>query len=289
MNILTFDIEDWFHILDNRSTKTESEWQSYESRLDRNINIIFELLASRRQKATFFCLGWIAKKYPHIIKTIDSLGHEVASHSHLHQLAYEQTKAQFTTDLEQSIKSLEDLTGKKVRAYRAPGFSLTDRNTWAFDVLAGHGIEIDCSIFPARRNHGGFRSFGAAKPLLVKAGGVLLKEFPINLGHLGGMNFIFSGGGYFRLLPYPVIKRYVGRSNYVMTYFHPRDFDPRQPRIRELSVGRTFKSYYGLSSTRPKLDSLLRDFKFTDLDSADKSIDWTTAEVVSLDGRVGDG
>ena len=146
-------------------------------------------------------------------------------------------------DLEKSIKTLEDITGKKVRSFRAPGFSITTKNLWAFDALHSLGIEIDSSIFPASRAHGGMKKFIVSKPSIIKYNGIKLKEFPINTQNLLGYPFIFSGGGYFRLFPYRLIKKFTDNSDYIMTYFHPRDFDINQPLIPGLSISRKFNSY----------------------------------------------
>jgi polysaccharide deacetylase family protein (PEP-CTERM system associated) len=282
MKILTFDIEEWFHILDHRSTKTAGEWQRYERRLDSNMDRILGLLEDRDLKATFFCLGWVAHEFPHIVRSLVAAGHEVATHSDQHQLAYEQTPGEFRADLDTSIKSLEDASGQKVRAYRAPGFSVKKENNWVFEELISAGIEVDCSIFPANRSHGGFPGFGAATPSLLKTESGIIREFPINTTKLFGTNIIFSGGGYFRLLPEVLLKRYFERSDYVMTYFHPRDFDPGQPMIPGLSLARQFKSYYGLKGAQKKLESLLDSYDFISLADAEKTIDWTNVPTVSL-------
>ena len=282
MNILSFDIEEWFHILDNDSTKTETEWSVYEKRLERNIERIFEFLDQNSQNATFFCLGWVAREYPSVVRRIHEHGYEIASHSDRHQLAYEQDRHEFVEDLKCSIDSIEDITGKKVRAYRAPGFSFKEENKWVLESLAQNGIEIDCSIFPAKRAHGGFVSFGHAQPAWVEMNGIRLKEFPINLYSIVGQSIIFSGGGYFRLFPYSVIAHMMRGSDYVMTYFHPRDFDKHQPVIQQLGLLRKFKSYYGLGTAFQKLARLVKDFKFIDLDSADRQVDWDKAPVVQL-------
>ena len=282
MNILTFDIEEWFHILDNKSTETEKEWAAYDDRLLSNMEKIFDLLERKHLKATFYCLGWVARKYPHIVKKIDALGYEIASHSDMHQLAYEQDRREFRQDLENSIKAIENITGKKLRSFRAPGFSFKEENMWVFEVMIENGIEIDSSIFPAKRTHGGLRNFGTAEPALVEIDGVRIKEFPINLFQFLGKNIVFSGGGYFRLFPYCIIKRLMRKSNYVMTYFHPRDFDPKQPVISELSLVRKFKSYYGLQGAFRKLENLVEDFKLIDLKEADTLVDWDNAKVIKL-------
>lgn len=282
MNILTFDIEEWFHILDNDSTRTEQEWAGYERRLEKNVNRIVELLDKRKLKATFFCLGWVAREYPWVVRNIVDQGHEIACHSDRHQLVYEQSRHEFVEDLRQSINSIEDVTGSKVISYRAPGFSIGEENTWAFEEIMANGIEVDCSVFPAKRAHGGFASYGLAKPSWIEVEGMRLKEFPINLFSFGGHPIIFSGGGYFRLIPYRGIRWLMHRSDYVMTYFHPRDFDVSQPVIKELGLARKFKSYYGVGKAFNKLERLLTDFAFIDLATAVGRYDWHRAGVITL-------
>jgi polysaccharide deacetylase family protein (PEP-CTERM system associated) len=282
MNILTFDIEDWFHILDNDSTKTAVEWQHYESRIHANMERIFGLLNQTKVMATFFCLGWIVEKYPDVIKAIVAQGYEVGTHTTMHQLVYDQNPKIFAGDLEHSIKTLEDIAGKKVRCFRAPGFSVREDNRWVFDVLVSHGIEIDCSIFPAQRAHGGFPSYKAIAPTLIQYDGIRLKEFPISYASIFGQPVIYSGGGYFRLLPYPVIKHWAKQASYLMTYFHPRDFDAEQPVIADLPLSRKFKSYVGLVGAYRKLQKLLGDFEFTDIDTADRLINWDNARTITV-------
>ena len=282
MNILTFDVEDWFHVLDNPETKDEKQWIQLESRIHQNMDRILVQLEKHNQKATFFSIGWVARKYPEILKKVDSLGHEIASHSDMHQLAYEFSREEFRQDLERSVKSIEDVVGKKVRAYRAPGFSLKQQNRWVFEELIKNGIEMDCSVFPVKRAHGGFEEFGYAEPAYIEVGGVRIKEFPINIYPLFGKNIIFSGGGYFRLTPYTLMKYFMNKSSYVMTYLHPRDFDNEQPIIEGLSAFRKFKSYVGLKGSYDKLDKLINDYTFVDLKEADAMIKWKNIKVVKL-------
>jgi len=282
MNILSFDLEEWFHILDNDSTRTEKDWLQYDDRLLANMERIFELLNNNHLKATFFCMGWIARKYPDIVRRIDSCGYEVASHSNMHQLVYELNEREFREDLKNSISIIENITGKKVRAYRAPGFSFTEENKWVFDVMNENGIEIDCSIFPAKRAHGGIKNFGASEPAFIEVNGVRIKEFPINIFSFLGYNMVFSGGGYFRLFPYFITKRLMKKSDYVMTYFHPRDFDPYQPVIKPMPLYRRFKAYYGLKGAFKKLENLVKDFKFISLKEADTLVDWNRVKVITL-------
>jgi polysaccharide deacetylase family protein (PEP-CTERM system associated) len=282
MNILTFDFEEWFHILDNRSTKTYKEWKNYESRIHQNMERLFAVLEKHDQKATFFCLGWIAENYPDTIKAIVNKGHEVGSHTRMHQLIYEQSPQAFKEDLEHSIKTLEDITGQKVKYFRAPGFSIKESNKWAFEIIAEAGIEADFSIFPALRSHGGFSSYTSPTPSLLSYKGIQLKELPINYITIMGKSVIFSGGGYFRLFPYSLIKRWTKQSNYVMTYLHPRDFDPGQPVIKDLPLHRKFKSYVGLKSSMDKLEKWIQDFEFVDAGTVIKRINWDDVPVVKI-------
>jgi len=282
MNILTFDIEEWFHILDNESTKTINEWKNYEVRIHQNMERIFSILDKTNQKATFFCLGWIAETYPEIIKEIVTRGYEIGTHTSMHQLIYEQTPKEFAKDLEHSVKTLEDLTGQKVKYFRAPGFSITEDNKWAFEIMAAQGIEVDSSVFPAPRAHGGLPSYKQPVPSILKYNGIELKELPINFTSILGKSVIFSGGGYFRLFPYPLLKHWSKQSDYVMSYLHPRDFDAEQPVIKELSLPRKFKSYVGLKGATAKLEKWITDFDFIDIATAVNQIDWKNVPVVEL-------
>lgn len=282
MRILTFDIEDWFHILDNSQTKGVREWSNFESRIHMNMEKIFDIIEKSDTSATFFIVGWIAEKYPEIINEIVRRGYEIGSHTHLHQLVYEQDPKTFKKDVEKSIKVLEDCSGKKITSFRAPGFSITNKNKWAFEILYELGIEKDLSVFPAGRAHGGMPSYRKSIPSILKYNGIKLKEFPINTYSFLGKPIIFSGGGYFRLFPYKFINTWTKKSEYVMTYFHPRDFDYKQPLIPGLSLARKFKSYVGLKYTRIKLEKWLTDFKFIDIETADKIIDWDSVPHVNL-------
>lgn len=282
MNILTFDIEEWFHLLDNESTRTINEWSNYEIRIHENMERIFSILDKNNQKATFFCLGWMAETYPEIIKEIVARGYEIGTHTNMHQLIYEQTPREFTKDLERSVKTLEDLTGQKVKYFRAPGFSITESNKWAFERMAAQGIEVDSSVFPAPRAHGGLPSYKQPVPSILKYNGIELKELPINYTSILGKSIIFSGGGYFRLFPYSLIKHWTQQSDYVMSYLHPRDFDAEQPVIKELSYPRKIKSYVGLKGATAKLEKWITDFEFVDVGTAIKNIDWENAPIVEL-------
>ncbi len=281
MNILTFDVEEWFHLLDCDDTRSENEWKSFDVRIYENIERIFRILEETNTNATFFIIGWIAKTYPDIVKTI-SKKYQIGCHTMNHQLVHQQSKEEFRKDVDSGIKILEDITGQKVEAFRAPGFSVRESEAWVFEVLYEYGIKYDCSVFPARHAHGGMPSFPQSIPSIIEYNGVSLKEFPVSYKEILGNNIMFSGGGYFRLFPYNLIKYWTKSADYNMTYIHPRDLDAGQPIIKSLPLTRKFKSYVGLQGAEKKLTQYLSDFKFVDILEADKMVDWEKANIVRL-------
>ena len=282
MNIITFDTEEWFHLLDNDSTRTEAEWVHFEKRIEGNVGRILDILDSTNTKATFFIIGWVAKTYPDLVRRI-SEKYQIGSHTMNHQLVWQQSRQEFKDDVETSIKLLEDITGKKVTCFRAPGFSIRESEGWAFETLHDLGIEVDCSVFPAHHAHGGMPNYGTPGPSIIEYNGVKMKEFPIVYRNVGSHHIIFSGGGYFRLIPYSILKKWTSECpDYLMSYIHPRDLDKNQPMIKELNYFRRFKSYYGLQGAERKLRNWLTDFDFVDLQTADSMVDWDKAPVVKL-------
>lgn len=282
MNVLTFDIEDWFHIkFDDEFTK-DSVYSSFEPRLEKRLNMILDKLDESKTEATFLCLGWIGEKYPNLIKEISSRGHEVGSHTHMHKLVNSQTKAEFDEDLKKSIGVLSNITSKQIITFRAPAFSIGKNNNWAFEVLHKNGIEIDLSIFPAKRDFGGYSDNDTNKPHWIEINGIKLKEYPINPWRFGKKPVIYSGGGYFRIIPYNLAKSFFRHQKYNMAYFHARDFDPDQPILSDLSLARKLKSYYGLKSSWTNFSQLLTDFDFISIRQADKLINWHNAPLVSI-------
>lgn len=281
MYILTFDVEEWFHLLDNDSTRSEAEWVRYPARIYENMERIFRILDDTDTKATFFVIGWIARAYPDLVRRIAEK-YEIGSHTMSHQLVWQQNRMAFKEDVSSSIKLLEDITGKLVRYFRAPGFSIRNSEAWAFEVIRECGVEVDCSVFPVHHAHGGIPSYGKAVPSIISHEGVRIKEFPICTKEIGGRYIIFSGGGYFRLFPYWLIRKWaVEKSEYMISYIHPRDLDAGQPMIRELPWSRRF-SYVGLKGAEGKLRRLLTDFPFMDLAAADRLVDWGGAPVIEL-------
>ncbi len=279
MNILTFDIEDWY----NCDFISENfDWSGHEVRIYEGVDRILEELDKRRIKGTFFCLGWLAEHHPQVIRDIHDRGHQIGCHSYQHELATRFTRESFREDTLKAKKLIEDVTGSSVEVFRAPGFSMTERNPWAFEVLCELGFKYDCSVFPARHDYGGMPGYGKAEPAIIRSAGGEIKEFPINIHRVAGKNIVFSGGGFFRFFPYPVIKSWAKRSDYMMTYFHPRDFDTGQPVVESLPAIRKFKSYVGIRGAFSKFRHLLDDFDVINVAEADKRIDWSKSRIVEL-------
>ena len=282
MNILTFDVEEWFHLLDFDATRGEEQWGKYEVRIYENVERILNLLEETNTKATFFIIGWVAKTYPDLVRKIAEK-YEIGSHTMTHQLVWQQSPQEFRNDVEASVKLLEDITGQKVTSFRAPGFSIRESEKYAFEILHELGITTDCSVFPAQHAHGGMPSYTEPVPSIIKYNGVQIEEFPVTYKDIAGKHLIYSGGGYFRLFPYPLIKKWSKESDkYLMSYIHPRDLDGGQPVLEGLPLARRFKSYVGVKGAEKKLRNYLTDFDFMDIQSARKIIDWDMVPVVQL-------
>jgi polysaccharide deacetylase family protein (PEP-CTERM system associated) len=264
-HLLSIDLEDWFHLLDNDETATPEQWQTFPSRIEQNTAKLLELFKRHDTKATFFVLGWIAEKYPELIQKIQMQGHEIGCHSYAHPLIYNMTEAEFEKDLVKALTILKKITGSEIKSYRAPGFSITKDCLWAFDILTKHGITHDSSVFPTSRAHGGLSGY-PEKPYIMKTKYGDLKEFPISLSKILHKKVVFAGGGYFRLFPLWYLqsqfKKFTNNNTPVITYLHPRDIDSDQPRLK-LSKVRMFKTYIGLNKTISKLDQLLTKYSFT--------------------------
>mgnify|MGYP001170030004 CR=1 FL=1 len=280
MNILTFDIEDWYNC---DFISGNLEWSSYEVRIYEGVDRGLSPIKKKNIKGTFFCLGWLAENHPSIIERIHKEGHQVGCHSFQHQLATEFNASEFYEDTLKAKLALESIIGEKVTAFRAPGFSITKCNKDYLGILANLGFKYDASIFPAYHDYGGMPSYGVSKPKLIDVGNdKYIKEFPINTVNVLGRNLVFSGGGFFRLFPYSIIKYWANKSGYMMTYFHPRDFDYNQPRLKNLLIERYFKSYIGIKGAFSKFEKLLANYDFINIEQAEKEIDWTKTEILDL-------
>ena len=237
--------------------------QAARARLDR--------LEASGAGATFFGLGWVAERFPHLIRAIHERGFEVGSHGHAHVLVHSLTPEAFTADLQRSLDVISEATGAPVTSYRAAGCSLTPPASWACDILGEHGIRVDASLFPGTHGHGGFPLDSCAPFLLQTSKGTELWEFPIAATRLLGRTVAFGGGGYLRLLPIQLIHRWIRQLNDsdlpATIYLHPREIDLQQPRMEELPWVRRFKYYVNLDTTEAKLKSLLAAHRFQSLRS----------------------
>jgi polysaccharide deacetylase family protein (PEP-CTERM system associated) len=261
-SIFSIDVEDWFNLSGTGFEPPVAQWDRLESRVERNLRGLFELLAERGSTATCFIIGYFAKRFPHLVREAVAAGHEIASHSYFHRLIYDMSAEEFYQDAVASRKLLEDISGKPVRGYRAPAFSVTEQTPWFFDRLAAAGYEYDSSVFPAPHQTGGLATAQFAPHRIETASGTLT-EFPITVVRVLQKPMCFFGGGYLRLFPYRLIRsmgrRALDENRPIVFYIHPREIDPDQPRL-PLSRRRRFTCYVNLRSTRPKLQHILRDF-----------------------------
>ena len=263
---LSFDIEDWFHMVEIDAVADPRLWPTLPSIVVDRTRWIVDTVGEAGVKATFFVLGWVARRHPEIAKAIADGGHEIATHSFWHRRVDRLTPDEFRQDLRESIDVLEQQSGRKVLGFRAPSFSITPGTEWAFDVLHDEGIAYDASLFPARRGHGGYPCPQAAHRFDKAPSGRPMPELPMSVLKVGPVRLPFSGGGYLRLLPGVVIRKAFDRferdNTPVVVYLHPRDFAPDCPRV-PMPLHRKFKCYVGIKSTQKKLKMLLGRYAFT--------------------------
>jgi len=267
VNALTVDVEDYFQVSAFESHIDRGDWDGTPRRVEANVDRILALLARHDARATFFTLGWLAKRHPAMVRRIVEAGHELASHGYSHGRAHDQQPAEFLDDIRRAKALLEDLSGHEVRGYRAPSFSVGPRNPWAFECIAKAGYRYSSSVYPIRHDH-----YGAPDsprfPHEVRPG---LTEVPVSTVRVMNTNLPAGGGGYFRLLPYAVSRWSLARINRVdarpaMFYFHPWELDPEQPRIAGISARTRFRHYLNLDRTEARLARLLRDFRWDCVD-----------------------
>ncbi len=275
-NAFTIDVEAWFNILDIPGAPDREDWPNLDDRETRTTTALFDLLDRHGAKATCFFLGWTAEHRPGLLEEALRRGHEIACHGYAHELLYELTPEQFREDLERCKELIVRVTGKTPLGYRVPGFSLTERTPWAFEVLADAGFDYDSSIFPGKRGHGGMPSAPRLPHMVELPDGRAIREFPISVRRVLGRPVAYVGGGYLRLFPYWLIRRWVRQANAagesVILYIHPSDIDPGKPRL-PMPLHRRFKSYVNLHTTLGKLDKLLTDFRWsTTMDVLDRAL-----------------
>lgn len=265
VHALSFDIEDWFHMVAIPAVADPKKWDELPSLVEERTRWIVDTLAAYGVRATFFVLGWVARKYPQITRMIADGGHELGTHSFWHRRVDRMTPDEFAADLRESIDVIQEQSGQKVRGFRAPSFSITPGAEWALDALLDAGLEYDASLFPALRGHGGYPCPQQAHAFTNTPSGRSIPELPMSVLTLGPLRLPFSGGGYLRLLPGRFIRygfdRFARRGTPVVVYLHPRDFAPDCPRV-PMSPRRRFKCYVGLGTTENKLNMLLSRYRF---------------------------
>ena len=266
-NALTIDVEDYFQVSAFAPHIARSSWDTRECRVERNVGRILEMLAERQTKATFFTLGWVAQRYPGLVRQIVDAGHELASHGYGHERANDLSEQAFFDDIQSAKSILEDIGGVEVQGYRAPSFSIGEGNLWAFDSLLRAGYSYSSSVYPIKHDHYGMpdspRHVYQVRPGLV--------EVPITTLRFFNRNCPSSGGGYFRLLPYALSRWMLNRVNTVdqqagVFYFHPWEIDSDQPRVDGISSKTRFRHYVNIDRTEDRLKQLLRDFKWGRMD-----------------------
>jgi polysaccharide deacetylase family protein (PEP-CTERM system associated) len=270
-NAFTVDVEDYFQVEGFANAIDRGSWEGFRTRVGESTSTLLELLARRGVRATFFVLGWVARKHPEIVRQIVASGHEVASHGMSHRLIYTQTPAEFQRETHDAKALLEDLAQKPVLGYRAATYSITKQSLWALDILAEEGFQYDSSIFPMRHDRYGIPDAEPKPHVLTTPGGSRLVEFPISVLHYHGAKIPVAGGGYFRLFPYRFTRWALRRLNQqqqeFVFYVHPWEVDPEQPRVNEAGAFSRFRHYLNLGRCAERLGRLLEDFEFDTMHS----------------------
>jgi polysaccharide deacetylase family protein (PEP-CTERM system associated) len=263
-DVFTIDVEDWFHILETAGTPDLAAWGSLPSRVEQNYRVLLDLLAANNVRATCFALGWVARRFPGLLREAAEHGHDIACHGNSHQIVSGLTCKQFREDIRTAKAAIEDATGRAVHGYRAPGFSITSDTPWAFDELIEAGFTFDSSVFPAHHAHGGIPEAPRC-PYVIHSSAGSLVEFPISIVNTPLGAQCFFGGGYLRLAPLWLIlamaKRVRKDERGVVWYIHPREIDPDHPRL-QMPLKRRFKSYVNLRRTAGKLKVILQTGNF---------------------------
>lgn len=263
-NVFSCELEDWFHILDSDSVPKPEDWPRLPLRAERSVDRLLQLFDETCVHATFFCLGWMAERMPHLIRRCRRAGHEIGSHGYGHVLAYRVGRKAFREDIMRSKSILEDITGEQVSGFRSPGFSVKQDNRWVFDVIAEAGFKYDASVFPACHGHGGIPG-AAPGPHLIRTAHGELTEIPVSTVRMLGRQTCFFGGGYLRLAPLWLIRLGIKRLHAcgrpLIVYTHPREIDLDHPRL-PLGWKRGFKCYTRLRTTMPKLRWLCEHHRF---------------------------
>lgn len=269
-NALTVDVEDYFQVSAFASHISPQSWDQLPCRVERNMDLILGMFAEHQVHATFFTLGWLAERYPQMVRQIVEQGHELASHGYAHQRASDQNRQEFYQDIVRAKRLLEDIGGVAVRGYRAPSFSIGRNNLWALGSLKEAGYSYSSSVYPIRHDHYGMHE-SPRFAFYPEAGNGLL-EVPVTTVRLLNQNLPVGGGGYFRLSPYSISRWCLKHVNAVdvqpcVFYFHPWEIDPDQPRQQGISLKTRFRHYVNLSSMEQRIHKLCRDFSWDRMDA----------------------
>jgi polysaccharide deacetylase family protein (PEP-CTERM system associated) len=263
-NAMTIDVEDYFHVSVFDGLVPRHAWEGMESRVCANTERLLEIFDEADVQATFFILGWVAERFPRLVRAIAEQGHEIASHGYGHRLVYDLTPKAFRADVRRAKDLLEQTASRLVNGYRAPSYSVTPKSLWALDVLIDEGYRYDASIFPIHHDRYGI-PISARQPYVLHRTAPLV-EAPGSTVRCGPFNLPIGGGGYFRILPYAWTRWGINRLNQreqrpAIFYLHPWEIDPDQPRLGAPALGR-FRHYFNLDQTEMRLRALLHDFRF---------------------------
>ncbi|MBI1425236.1 MAG: DUF3473 domain-containing protein [Gammaproteobacteria bacterium] len=265
-NVLSVDVEDYFHVAALSETIKVDDWSNISPRVVDNTRRLLDLFDRHNVKATHFVLGWVAERFPELVREIDTRGHEVASHGYSHQLVYDQSPDVFHEETRKSKAMLEDILGKPVHGYRAASYSITKKSLWALDILSDLGFKYDSSIFPIRHDRYGIPDAEPLPHKLKTPNGNHIVEFPLTTSSLFGVKMPAAGGGYFRLYPYALskflLRRVEKEHKPIVFYLHPWEIDHAQPRVKASALS-TFRHYNNLDKCEGRLEKLLQDFSFT--------------------------
>ncbi|RDV06282.1 DUF3473 domain-containing protein [Sphingorhabdus pulchriflava] len=269
-NALSVDVEDWFHVGAFERVIKPGDWRGLECRVERNTDILLEMFEASGIKATFFTLGWVAERYPALMRRIAEAGHELGNHGSNHDRVFTLTPEQFRDDIERARKMIEDASGAKVNGYRAPSFSIDKRTPWAHEVLAEQGYVYSSSVAPIQSDHYGWPE--APRFAFKPVAGSDLIEIPVTTAVFAGKRLAAGGGGYFRLLPYAFSRwamRQVNEEDLrpAIIYFHPWEIDPGQPRVANAPIKSKLRHYTNLKTMQGKLQRLISDFEWDRLDA----------------------
>ncbi|HEY0872597.1 MAG TPA: XrtA system polysaccharide deacetylase [Vicinamibacterales bacterium] len=265
LNAMTIDVEDYFHVSAFDGVVPRSSWATLECRVERNTDRLLAIFADAGLKGTFFVLGWVAERYPQLVRRIAEAGHEIASHGYAHRLVYDLTPSMFREDIRRSKAVIEEASGRVVAGYRAPSYSITPRSLWALDILIEEGFGYDASIFPIHHDRYGIPVSARHPYQLQREAGELI-EVPGSTVQWGPLNMPVAGGGYFRILPYEWTAWGIRRINErerraAIFYLHPWEIDPGQPRLPAGTLTR-FRHYRNLHATEDRLKRLIGEFEF---------------------------